>query len=179
MHVEARWHSSRNSAETRKCIFTAKYSTKLPARVGSSLLLGSLTIPKGRPAASQDTSLEPNTNTSPQNAAAFGEQTLRVCPHTIITNTTMHAHPQCISPAAGFTTAAGFSVASASPKGFALPQSQELAGGKRIREILQSQQRRRPPTSATCVSHGSPSPWRGGAREDHPGRGPDRARCSP
>ena len=68
--VEARWHSSRNSAETRKCIFTAKYSTKPPARVGSSLLLGSLTIPKGRPAASQDTSLEPTTNTSPQNAAA-------------------------------------------------------------------------------------------------------------
>ena len=65
--VEARWHSSRNSAETRKYIFTAKYSTKPPARVGSSLLLGSLTIPKGRPAASQDTSLEPNTNTSPQN----------------------------------------------------------------------------------------------------------------
>ena len=118
------------SAETRKCIFTAKYSTKLPARVGFSLLLGSLTIPKGRPAASQDTSLEPNTNTSPQNAAAFGEQTLRVCPHTIITNTTMHAHPQCISPAAGLTTAAGFSVASASPKGFALPQSQELAGDR-------------------------------------------------
>ena len=78
--VKARWHSSRNSAETRKYIFTAKYSTKPPARVGSSLLLGSLTIPKGRPAASQDTSLEPNTNTSPQNAAAFGERTLRVCP---------------------------------------------------------------------------------------------------
>ena len=65
--------------------------------------------------------MEPNTNTSPQNAAAFGEQTLKVCPHTIIINTTMHAHPQCISPTAGLTTAAGFSVASASPKGFALP----------------------------------------------------------
>merc|ERR1712091_348387 len=104
------------SAETRKYIFTAKYSTKLPAGVASSLLLGSLTIPKGRPAASQDTSLEPNTNTSPQNAAAFGEQTLKVCPHTIIINT-RHAHPQCISPTAGLTTAAGFSVASASPKG--------------------------------------------------------------
>ena len=60
--------------------------------------------------------METNTNTSPQNAAAFGEQTLKVCPHTIIINTTMHAHPQCISPTAGLTTAAGFSIASASPK---------------------------------------------------------------
>ena len=50
--------------------FPQPNTTKLPARVGSSLLLGSLTIPKGRPAASQDTSLEPNTNTSSQNAAA-------------------------------------------------------------------------------------------------------------
>ena len=46
----------------------------------------------------------------------------------VLTNTTVHHHPQCTSPAARLTTAAGFSVASASPKGFALPQSQELAG---------------------------------------------------
>ena len=110
--------------------FSQPNTTKLPARVGSSLLLGSLTIPGGRPAASQDTSLEPNTNTSPQNAAASTEQTLQVCPHTTIIITTTVHHHRCTSPTTGLATAAGFSVASASPKGFALPQSQELAGGR-------------------------------------------------
>ena len=52
-------------------------TTKLPARVGSSLLLGPLTIPEGRPAASWDTSLEPNT--SPQSAAAIAGQSTQVC----------------------------------------------------------------------------------------------------